>query len=70
MSNKLYFFIFTIYNKKIKLAKAKGKLTIEQVIEIKNLLVQNVSQIKIAKQFNVSSGTINKIKNGVRWKFV
>lgn len=55
---------------KIKLAKIKGKLTIEQVIEIKNLLVQNVSQVKIAKQFNISSGTINKIKSGIRWKFV
>jgi hypothetical protein len=43
------------------------KLTEVGVLEIKRLLVEGVMQKHIAKKFNVSKGTISKIKLGETW---
>lgn len=48
----------------------KTKLTQNDVIEIKKLLLDNVSQYKIAKQFNVSRTAIANIHTGKTWNFV
>ena len=44
-----------------------SKLTDDEVFQIKKLLSENLSQYKIAKEFQVSVGTINKIKTGKTW---
>lgn len=56
-------------------AHSNSKLTTEQVIEIKKLLAQNmgIKRMKsraiknIAKQFNVSSSIVSRIKYGETW---
>ncbi len=47
-----------------------SKLTDDKVIEIKKLLSKNLSQYKIAEQFQVSVGTINKINTGKTWTHI
>lgn len=47
--------------------KQSLKLSKEQVFEIRKLLLQNISQEKIAKKYNVSQSTIWRIKHGKRW---
>jgi hypothetical protein len=44
------------------------KLTLEQVVEIKKLLKEGLSQYKVAKLFNVSRGTISAIVYGFTWR--
>lgn len=48
----------------------QSKLTEAQVIEIKKLTMQGVSRNKIAKQFNVSRGTITFIQKEETWAHV
>lgn len=43
------------------------KLNVEQVREIKDLFMQNVSDAEIAKIYGVSRPLINMIRNGSRW---
>jgi predicted XRE-type DNA-binding protein len=47
-----------------------ARLTETEVIQIKQLLVQGLSQRKIAAQFNVSKGTIANIQRGQTWAHV
>lgn len=54
--------------RKIAEGQLNSKLTIENVIEIKKLLLQKVKQIDIAKKFNVQPSTISEIKAGRSWK--
>lgn len=46
----------------------KSNLTIEQIKEIKRLLINKNKQIDIAKQFNVSIKVISQIKTGKTYK--
>jgi len=50
--------------------KSNSKLKEKDVIQIKKLLSQNISSIKIAKWFNVSIGLIQHIKKGRAWKYL
>lgn len=52
---------------KIKEGQLNSKLTIEQVKEIKFLLLQKVKQVDIATKFNVSKNLITEIKKGRAW---
>lgn len=45
-----------------------AKLNIEKVKLIKQLLIEGISQQKIANKFEVSRGTIQNIKENVTWK--
>lgn len=47
----------------------RTNLTLEQVVEIKNLLSQNKSPKEIATLFNVKRSCIYDIKLGRSWKF-
>ncbi len=47
-----------------------SKLNENDVIEIKKLLITNLSQYKIGKLFNVSRSAILNIKNGSNWKHI
>ena len=47
-----------------------SKLIEENVIEIKKLLKNNVSGIKISKLYNVSTSAISAIKTGRNWKHI
>lgn len=47
-----------------------SKLTEEQVREIRTLLSQNLSCVKIARKFNVGKTTIGFIKQGKFWTHV
>lgn len=48
-----------------------AKLTNEQVLQIKDLLLNSLeTQEEIAKKFNVSSATIVYINNGYKWSFI
>lgn len=49
---------------------ANAKLNEEQVLYIKRLLSEGVSGAEIARQFNVTSNTISKIKRGKAWTHV
>ena len=40
----------------------------KQVIKIKDLLLQGISLVKIAKKYNVSADAIYNIKHGRTWK--
>lgn len=53
--------------RKIKEGQLNSKLTIEQVKEIKKLLLTKIKQIDIAKQYNVSKNLITEIKKGRAW---
>ena len=48
----------------------RRKLTIDQVHEIKNLLILDVPMAKLAKKYNVSTNAIWEIKHDVSWKHV
>jgi len=48
----------------------KAKLTEKQVIEIKKLIKQGLSNVNIAKKFNTKAYTISNIKRGVRWSHI
>ncbi len=53
----------------IRVKHGSQKLTIEQVIEIKKLLEENIlSYDKIAEKYNVSKGTIYHINKGLTFK--
>jgi len=45
----------------------RAKLDIDDVKNIKHLLLTKMSETSIAKQYNVSRQTINNIKNGKVW---
>lgn len=45
-------------------------LTVEQVWEIRNLLIQGKSNTEIAKIYNVDQSTISNIKTGRTWSYV
>lgn len=57
-------------NANIGVKQKDAKLNKKQVIEIKRLLETDISQNKIAKQFNVSPTTITDIKKGRKWKHI
>ncbi len=60
-----------VRKRKISEGQLNSKLTIENVIEIKNLLIENtITQREIAKKFNVKPTTIAEIKAGRNWKNV
>lgn len=42
-------------------------LSEEQVLEITKMLSDNISQVNIAKHFNISNHTVHKIKVGKNW---
>ena len=48
----------------IKESKSKSTFTINELEEIKQLLINNISQYKIAEQFNCSQGIISDMKIG------
>ena len=48
--------------------KKNAKLTVDQVLEIKNLLKSNILGTEIAKKFGVHKSCIYKIKHDKRWK--
>lgn len=48
----------------------QSKLKTEQVIKIKKLLAQNISNKKIAESFNINHCTVSDIKNNKTWKQV
>lgn len=50
--------------------KPASKLTANDVIKIKQMLITKKSYAKIAKIFNVSSQVIFQINNGLTWKWV
>lgn len=47
-----------------------AKLNEEQVKKIKELLYLGVTVTRLSKDFNISSGAIQGIKNGITWKHV
>lgn len=47
-----------------------SKLTVKQVLEVKRLLKQRVSQYAISKMMSVSWGTVHKIKLNETWRDV
>jgi DNA-binding CsgD family transcriptional regulator len=51
-------------------ARPKGKLTEEQVREIKRLLAQGETLAAIAARYDIGFGTVSKIKLGTRWAHV
>lgn len=53
--------------RKIKEGQLNSKLTIEQVKEIKELLLNKTKQVDIANKFNVSKNLITEIKKGRAW---
>ena len=54
--------------RKISEGQLNSKLTVENVKEIKLLIIQKVKQRDIAKKFNVKPTTISEIKAGRSWK--
>jgi|SRR5882762_3651907 len=44
------------------------KLTIEQVVGIKNKLISGMAYIAIAHEYGISIRTVSAIKSGYRWK--
>lgn len=57
--------------KNISFNKSNGKkLTENDVIEIKNLLASGMTNIKIARLFNISKSTVSSIKNNKTWKHI
>ncbi len=48
----------------------QSKLTDEKVRQIHKMNLSGLSQMKIAKSFNVSQGTIWKILKGLRWEHI
>lgn len=52
------------------IAHPNAKLTDENVRQIRKLSAQGLSQRKLAKQFNVSRGTIEPIIKGETWKHI
>lgn len=54
--------------RKISEGQLNSKLTVENVREIKLLIIQKVKQRDIAKKFNVKPTTISEIKAGRSWK--
>jgi DNA-binding NarL/FixJ family response regulator len=48
----------------------RGKLTPEQVVEIKRLLSDGLTHADIARRYGVSEGTISQIARGKIWKHV
>ncbi len=60
-----------IITKKIPVRTKNYKLTIAQVLLIKQMLRTGKNRIKmIAKQFGITSTQVNRIKNGANWKQV
>jgi hypothetical protein len=60
-----------ILTKKIPLRTKNYKLSVAQVLLIKQMLQTGKNRIKIiAKQFGITSTQVNRIKNGVNWKRV
>lgn len=57
-------------NANIGIKQKDAKLNEKQILEIKKLLDTDISQNKIAKQFNVSPTTITDIKKGRKWKHI
>jgi group I intron endonuclease len=55
---------------RLKISKSNSKLSDGQVLQIKDLLNQHVSQYKIADMFNVHQGTISHINRGLFYKNV
>lgn len=53
--------------RKIKEGQLNSKLTIEQVKEIKELLLNKTKQVDIANKFYVSKNLITEIKKGRAW---
>jgi hypothetical protein len=51
-------------------AHPKSKLTTAQVVEIRKLLADNMSERKIAAKMGVTRGSITAIKHGISWKHV
>jgi len=47
-----------------------AKLTEDDVLEIKKLILKNITYRTICKKFNVSRGTIGRINTGGSWKHV
>lgn len=45
----------------------KSSLVVEQVLEIRSLLLQGIAQHKIADLYNVSQMTISRINTGRTW---
>jgi hypothetical protein len=61
----------SILTKKIPARTKNYKLTIAQVLLIKQMLRTGKNRIKmIAKQFGITSTQVNRIKNGTNWKQV
>ena len=48
----------------------RGKLSKDQVLEIKALLASGVRQTDIAKQFGVNDGTIHHIRTGKNFSYI
>lgn len=57
-------------NANIGIKQKDAKLNEKQILEIKKLLDTDISQNKIAKQFNISPTTITDIKKGRKWKHI
>jgi len=53
--------------RKIKEGQYNSKLTIKEVKEIKKLLLTEIKQVTIAKEFKVSKNLITEIKKGRAW---
>ena len=49
---------------------AQSKLTVAEVREIKKLMAKNVTQYKIAIQYNIHESQISAIKHGRTWRHV
>jgi NUMOD4 motif/HNH endonuclease len=47
-----------------------AKLTEEDVIKIKKMIIDNVSQTNIAKLFNISKSNVRSIQNGSIWSHI
>jgi IS30 family transposase len=50
--------------------RLKTKLTAEDVLEIKRLLRDNVSQSEIARRYGVTKGNIGHIARGKTWSHI
>ena len=48
----------------------KAKLTIQQVMEIRQLLRNGETCSSLARQYSVTRPTISNIKHGKKWKYV
>ena len=51
-------------------ANGRSKLTREQVLEIRRLHAQGISQAELARRYGVSAASINHVVNGITWSWL